>query len=328
MIRRRVAVMLPLASLLSLVIGCADLGRVIRLKPDARVSSLALDFGTVAVRQSVTRSLIIRNLGTGPLVVRPALSNAAYALVAGGAALSVAPGGETSLDIRFTPDATGPFPCQLDLGADAPQVALSGDGALQAPGAQCVLLPVAIDFGFVAKGASGAVTFQVFSAGTAPLLINVVSSAPEVQIVAGGGVASLDPGQSKSVVANFIPQAGGRFTGTISIGPACPDLAVQGVGTTVSFMRDLQPTLLAKCNCHSYGDPRYGYLSMVDYPSNYSFPTPHVIVKPFDLANSVLYGKITNSGQYGPLMPQGGPMLPAHDLDLFKAWINEGASNN
>jgi hypothetical protein len=328
MIRRYASMCLLIVSLISLMIGCSDLGRVLQLKPDARVSTLALDFGTVAVHQSSARSLTIHNLGTGPLTVSPSLSNAAYTLVNGANSFIVPPGGQNDIDVRFTPSATGSFPCTLDLGAESPSVALSGDGALQAPGAQCVLLPTTVDYGFVATGNSAPSTFQVFSTGTAPLLINVVSSAPDIQILAGGGQATLDPGQSKSVVANFVPQAGGRFSGTVAIGAGCPDLVVQGVGTTVSWDKDVRPIFAAKCTCHAYGDSRYGYLSLVNYPSNYSFPTPNVVVKPFDLINSVLYGKITNSGQFGPLMPQGGPLLPAHDTDLIRTWITEGASNN
>jgi hypothetical protein len=55
---------------------------------------------------------------------------------------------------------------------------------------------------------------------------------------------------------------------------------------------------------------------------------PGVRVIPFDLTNSVLYGKITNSGQFGQLMPQGGPLIPQVDRDIIRDWILEGARNN
>lgn len=96
--------------------------------------------------------------------------------------------------------------------------------------------------------------------------------------------------------------------------------------TTVSFAGDVRPIFAFHCDaCHSFSDPATGYAQMTVQPIPYP---PGVRIKPFDLVNSVLYGKITNSGQYGQLMPQGGPLIPLEDRNTIRDWILEGARDN
>lgn len=311
---------------LLLASGCSDLGPLVKPKPQAQLSALALDFGTVAVNQSSIRTLTIQNLGTGPLPVTPSIVGAGYALVSG-APFTVPAGSQWSLDVRFTPNAVGSFPSTLDLGSEAPQVALSGSGADQLPGAHVSVFPTSIDFGQVSKGTSSSVSFQIFSDGIAPLIVNVVANARDVQIVTGGGSATLNPGQSRTVGLQFVPLTGGPLTGSVATGPACPDVPVQGASTTVSWATDVRPILYNNCGCHAFGDPFAGYTYTVNFACYY-YPAPNVVVKPYDLNKSVLYQKIINSGVYGPLMPQGGPPLSGHDVGIIRTWILEGAWNN
>jgi hypothetical protein len=229
--------------------------------------------------------------------------------------------------LGFRPAAVGSFPCVLDLGPDVPTITLAGSGALQAPGALCVLVPDSLDFGTLAKGQSTTQSFQVFSVGTAPLLVNVVAGCGDFSIVTGGGPASLLPGHSITVTVQFAPQAGLTRSCAISVGPGCPDEALTGFGTTVSFANEVQPIFRNRgCDaCHGLGDPDIGYSIVTTWPISYP---PGVRVIPYDLERSVLYGKITNSGQYGALMPPGGPLIPLADRETIKNWILEGARNN
>jgi hypothetical protein len=310
--------------------GCSDLGPLVRPKPQAQLSALALDFGTVAVTQSATRSLVIRNLGTAPLDVTPSITGTNYTLPSGNAPFSVPPNAQWTLHVSFTPGAVGAFAGTLSLGPDVPQVGLTGSGALQNSGAHITVAPASVDFGMVLVGNSAPGGFQITSDGTAPALINVVSNATGVSVVTGGGPATLNPGDIVNVSLSFAPTAGGPLIGSIATGPGTPDVSVQAIVTTVSFARDVNPIFTSSCyGCHEWGDPvvANSYASMVNVVSSLGY-FPHVIVKPNDLANSVLYGKITNSGQYGPLMPQGGPLLPVASRNLIKTWILEGARKN
>jgi len=315
--------LLPAVLLAALSTGCPDLGDTFQPEPQAEFSATSLDFGTILVGQSATRTLTIRNRGTGTLGGSASLTGAGYEFVSGGGAFAVTPGDLRNIVIRLTPSAVGSFPGTLDLGPDSPQVALGGAGALQAAGAQCVVLPTTVDFGFVETGQSANGSFQVYSVGTAPLIIDVVSNAPDVQVLAGGGAAVLDPGTSRAVTLAFNPQSGGLVAGIVVVGAGCSEVSVQGVGVTVSFVNDVRPIFSAYgcLNCHAFSQAS----SIVNVPST-GYGADYV--EPFDLTRSVIYGKITNSGQFGPPMPPGGPLVQDRHRDTIRAWILEGALDN
>src|SRR5690349_12486580 len=169
--------------------GCSDLGTPFKPVPHADLSATTVSFGTLAVSQSTTRSIVVSNSGTGRLYGTATLSCSAYTIDSGGGGFELLPGQARTIVVRFTPDGVGTFPCSLDLGPNCPAVSLDGSGALQNPGARCIVLPDTIAFGSVAVGHSKVVSFEVLSAGTAPLLVNVQSGCADYQILSGGGEA-------------------------------------------------------------------------------------------------------------------------------------------
>jgi HYDIN/CFA65/VesB family protein len=306
--------------------GCSDVGKPLFPVPKAVLSTHSIDFGTVAVSDSALRSVTLRNEGRAALEGVPVLSCVEYFLVSGGP-FRIPPGGSVTIVLGFRPGAVGSFPCELDLGADVPKITLAGSGALQALGALCVLVPDSLDFGTIAKDQSATQSFQVFSVGTAPLLVNVVAGCGDFSIATGGGPATLAPGHSITVTVRFAPQAGLTRNCSVSVGPGCPEEALTGFGTTVSFANDVQPIFRNwGCDgCHGLGDPDIGYSIVTTWPISYP---PGVRVIPYDLDRSVLYGKITNSGQYGGMMPPTGSLIPLADRETIKNWILEGARDN
>ncbi|MGH7740888.1 MAG: choice-of-anchor D domain-containing protein, partial [Candidatus Eiseniibacteriota bacterium] len=199
MLRRCTWLAFPAAYLAISVAGCSDLGPLVKPKAQADLSALALDFGTVALNQSATRSVVIRNIGSAPLPITPSISGAVYALPPGTAPFSVPAGAQWTLDVTFTPSAVGAYPSTLDLGSEAPQVALSGSGALQNPGAHLTIAPTPVDFGVVLVGNSAPGTFQITSDGTAAAVIDVNSNAGGVTVTSGGGPGTLSPGDVRDV---------------------------------------------------------------------------------------------------------------------------------
>jgi len=306
--------------------GCSDLGRPLRPIPEPLLSTQSLDFGAVAAADSTFREVTVSNRGTGALLGNAQVSCPEYAIVSGGGPFSIPPGGSLTLRLRFHPAAEGTFPCDLDLGFPAGRVALSGSGALQTPGARWIVVPDSLDFGVLAAGQTATRTFQLFSVGTAPLNVNVSGSCGAFQILSGDGAAAIPPGGSVTVSVQFAPTTGRGQSCSVSLGPGIPDVPISGFATTVSFANDVQPILQNCDGCHAFSDPGSGYRILTQDPI-FTYP-PGVRVIPFDLTNSVLYGKITNSGQYGQLMPQGGPLLPQVDRDTIRDWILEGARNN
>jgi hypothetical protein len=212
----------------------------------------------------------------------------------------------------------------LTLGSDLPPVPLSGSGALQTPGAACTVSSASLDFGVVAVGNSKLALFKVYSTGTAPVILDVVASCGAFSVPGGGGPRTLAPGDSLAVTVGFAPGAGGHIACTVATGPGCPDVAVTGDATSVSFATQVLPLFtLRTCNtCHQWrrASDFVNVRSVLGY-------APAVLVKPFDPANSVLYGKVSGT-KYLPSMPLGGALIPTSEQNLIQTWILEGAHDN
>ena len=304
--------------------GCSDLGSPLKLLPRIELSASALDFGTVVVSGAATRSVIVRNSGNADLHGFAAVSCAGYSIDSGAGAFTVAPAGQHTIVVRYQPSGVGSSPCELSLGNGLPPVTLSGSGALQAAGAACTVSVTALDFGTLNLPGNKLSLFKIFSAGTAPVLLNVVASCGDFTVLGGGGARTLAPGDSVTVTLGFSPTAGGHFACTIATGPGCPDVALSGDATSVSFASNIKPIFSTDhcINCHV----AWQATDLVNVPAGAYFPA--VYVKPFDLAGSVLYGKLTGNPNYGPRMPQSFPALTGTKINLIRTWILEGAHDN
>jgi hypothetical protein len=82
---------------------------------------------------------------------------------------------------------------------------------------------------------------------------------------------------------------------------------------------------LSVCSCHGRGD---GGLFISGHGSivNQAGRSGNIAIKPFDIAGSHLIDRLEGRG--GPLMPQGGPALPAASIQKIKDWVCNGAKNN
>ncbi len=307
--------------------GCSDLGSPLKLLPRIELSASSLDFGTVVVSGSATRSVVLRNSGTADLHGFAAVSCAGYSIDSGGGGFTVPPAGQHTVVVRYQPSAVGSSPCELSLGNGLPPVTLSGSGALQAPGAVCTVSVDSLGFGTLSLPGNKLSLFKVFSTGTAPVILDVVASCGEFSVLGGGGPRTLAPGDSLTVTLGFAPAAGGHFACTIATGPGCPDVAVTGDATSVSFTTQILPIFNRgpnNCNfCHIFQSTS----DLVSVPAP-GYPGA-VRIAPFDLAGSVLYGKIAGTRQYGQNMPLGSStLIPISERNLIRTWILEGAHNN
>lgn len=310
--------------------GCSDLGTPLKPKPQPQLSATALDFGTVAVSQSNTRSITITNAGTGTLLGDAAISCEGYSIETGGGPFALSASESRTVVVGFTPSTTGSFPCALNFGPNVPSIAIAGAGALQPPGAHCLLLQDSLAFGAVNSGESAVAAFAVINDGTAPLLVNIVSPSSEFRIIMGGGPAEIPAGSSVAVTMVFSPAGSGRILSQVDIGPGCPIVVVSGLGITVSFGGNVKPILNARCTgsaCHSWSSEtaepyRYTLITAPGQVVNGS------LVYAFDLDRSILYQKIIRNPAFPPPMPYGGPPLPADEIETFRRWIAEGARDN
>lgn len=305
--------------------GCSDLGAPLPLFPHAEISATRLDFGAVAIGSFATRRVTVANSGDADLHGVAAVGCPEFTLESGGGAYTVPPGGMHSVVVRYTPSTVGSVDCELTLGDGLRAVALAGTGA-PAPAGLCVASVSSLDFGTLTVGASKLAAFKLYSRGTAPVDVDVRAPCGELQFVGGGGAHTIPVGDSLVVTVQFTPSAGGHFACTITSGPGNPVVTVSGDATSVSFATQVVPILNRySCTiaCHTVSFTSVNVLVNVPSPGY----APAVRIKPFDLAGSVLYGKVTGTA-YGQSMPQGSPLIPVADRNLIRTWILEGAHDN
>jgi hypothetical protein len=106
--------------------------------PEVVVTPASYDYGTQTVGVGVTQTFTISNTGTSDLVVGASSLTgpdaAAFAITSGQAGFTIAPGGNNTIQVRFTPPTTGPKSATLSIptndGDENPvSVALSGTGS-------------------------------------------------------------------------------------------------------------------------------------------------------------------------------------------------------
>src|SRR5262249_46839655 len=146
------ALVIAASPALAALAGCSDLGEPRKLRPRAEVSPTVVGLGTVAVGASATRTGTVGNSGSGALNGFASVGCPVYSIQSGGGSFTVPPGGRHTVVVVYTPTATGGSPCELQLGSDIPPLDLNGEGALQAPGAQCGLGGTSLGFGTAAVG--------------------------------------------------------------------------------------------------------------------------------------------------------------------------------
>jgi hypothetical protein len=136
-IRLGLAAALVLSPLLA--IGCSDLGEPQRFAPQPGVSVTALDFGTVAVGGSATRSVSVFNSGTADFSGTAHVWCDGFKLDEGAGEFTVPPGGEHDVVVRFEPSTVGSFSCELRLGDGSRRCRSMARPSINLPGSQCLV---------------------------------------------------------------------------------------------------------------------------------------------------------------------------------------------
>lgn len=94
----------------------------------------------------------------------------------------------------------------------------------------------------------------------------------------------------------------------------------------ITYEHDVLPVLRDKClGCHN-ADKTRGGLDASSYGKLMEGGSSGEVVKPGDLEGSRIYKLVTHADE--PKMPPQSAMLPQASLDVFKAWIEQGALEN
>lgn len=216
--------------------------------PEAAVSPLSLDFGSVLVGEhSAVQSVTVRNNGSADLMLSSiATSHLEFGDIGGSCSTSVpvTPAGGCTVSLAFTPTGAGAASATLTIAHDAAgsplNVALSGVGTLASPVAS--LSPETLNFLAVVGDTSAAQTATLSNIGSAALNLESLTLAGTAvgdyalsssSTCAAG--AALDPNQSCTAVIRFTPAAEGSRPARLEIAhdaePSPSTLALAGTGS-------------------------------------------------------------------------------------------------
>jgi Abnormal spindle-like microcephaly-assoc'd, ASPM-SPD-2-Hydin len=213
-------------------------------------STTTLSFGDVAVANSATQTLTVTNSGTGTVDISQAtLSGAAFSVVGGMPSGTLQVGQSASMQIQFSPTASGAASGTITINSDASDptvaVALSGTGAQ----AGLSVSPASWSFGNTTVGQSNSANVKLTNTGNTSVTINVATVNGSAFGISGLSTPmTLTAGQSMNFNAQFTPTANGASNGSISFTDNAPNspqsFTMSGTGVATSSTLAASPASL------------------------------------------------------------------------------------
>jgi Domain of unknown function (DUF4082)/Abnormal spindle-like microcephaly-assoc'd, ASPM-SPD-2-Hydin len=213
--------------------------------PQLSASPSSLSFGSVATKSSATLSETLTSSGTAALTVNSAsVTGTGFTLVAGSFPSALNPGQSLTLQVKFTPTATGAATGKLTISSNSASgatavISLSGTGTT-AGTPQLTVGATSLSFGSVADSSSATLSLTLTSSGSSAVTVNSAAiSGAGFSIIGGSFPLTLNASQSATVKVQFSPTAAGAATGKLTItsnsASGSPALvALSGTGTSVA----------------------------------------------------------------------------------------------
>jgi Abnormal spindle-like microcephaly-assoc'd, ASPM-SPD-2-Hydin len=195
------------------------------VSPVIVVDPTSIDFGSVRVTQSDTKTITIKNAGSSDLIISSISDpGGAFAIVDKPALPLTIPSAQSiTLSVRFSPLFTGSTNSSFNIQSNDPNapvtaVNLTGVGA-GTPVPNLAVSPGIIDFGTGTKP----VTLELKNTGEADLVITAILLPASPFSVSGVSPGTLKAGEKKVLTVNFSPTTLGVFTSGITIVSNDPD---------------------------------------------------------------------------------------------------------
>ena len=201
------------------------------------VSPTTLAFGDVTVGNSQTLSTTVSNSGDAACDVTLASSGSNNFAVAP-TSFSVAPGGNQSVSVSYTPDQISSDTGTLAVNSNDPDtatvnVALTGNGVQQQVN-ECNISvsPLALNFGNVNLGNTPTLSTTVSNNGAAACNVNLVSTGSNDFAITSNTSFNVSAGGSQSISVSYTPGEVGADTGNVAVNSNDPDTPTVNVGLT------------------------------------------------------------------------------------------------
>lgn len=194
------------------------------------ISPNLLDFGTVLIGSSPSKTVTINNTGGTILDLDISLVrlDLGFTITSGTGIHQLGVDGVHEIEVLYQPDVEGFVETNMNLGPEIGTMRVKGSAI--ASSSICTIQPESLVFGPIRVGDSQFKTFTVTNNGIQPLIVSPVSDSSA--FISSGGAYRLDPGQTAYYSVRFEPPGPGTFSGTISLGDEfCNDLTMTGTAT-------------------------------------------------------------------------------------------------
>ena len=225
--------------------------------PRAQLTPASLDFGAVAVGQSVAKTFTVLSVGTTTLQtsnIQVTGAQAAMFTSSDADWYTLGPGISVTFTVTFKPTAAGAASAQIEVTSNDPAgkailpLTGSGTGTSAQPSLQAA--PASVSFGSVAVGAaSAASTVQLNNTGTAALTVSALTlsgtNAAEFTLAAPALPLTVAAGGAAGISVTFKPTATGSRAATLTVASNNPSgnvtVALGGTGTTTQPLLQVAP---------------------------------------------------------------------------------------
>ena len=236
--------------------------------PQLTVSPTSVNFGNVPLNVASNQSVTLTSTGTAPVTISAATASGPP-FTGSGATFPVTlnPNPSVTLQVQFTPTATGAASGQLTLTSDSTigattNIQLQGTGTA-ATTPQLTVSTQSLAFGNVAVNSSATLPVTLTSSGTAPVTISAAALSGAGFTDSGATFpVTLNPSQSVTLQVKFNPTAAGGATGQLTINSnsstsASTVVQLSGTGTVATTT----PQLLFSSTTLSFGNVPVGSTS-------------------------------------------------------------------
>ncbi len=229
-----------------------------QLTPQISASMSTLDFGSVTVNTSITRTISVSSTGTAPVTVNAVtVSGTGFTLTGATLPVTLNPGQSIPLTVQFSPATAGAASGQVAINSTSPSgpttVALSGSGTT-ALSPQLTLSGSSLSFESVTVNTSTTQSLTLSSTGTAPVTVSSAAvTGAGFSLVGGVLPVTLNPGQSMTLQIQFSPAATGPLSGQLAISSDSSSSGATTVALSGSGTAALSPQLTLSAGALSFG---------------------------------------------------------------------------
>ena len=185
--------------------------------PDINLSETSIDFAEVELGKSLTKNLMISNVGDAALLISSMTSNNTQFTIT--TVSTISPGATLAIPVKFTPASEGLKTGLIAITSNDPDestvvISVKGSG-IKFPMPNIRVSPSILDFGNVEVGTSLSKILYIYNDGNATLKISSITSNNILFVVVDK--SDVSPGGMIMVPIQFISTSLGQKEGTITI---------------------------------------------------------------------------------------------------------------